>query len=55
MLRIIRDPTKEDLLRFGAAKAAAPYCHPHLTSMAPTDLSSAGSTENRVEVRAREG
>ena len=32
MLGILRDPNKDEQLRFDAAKAAAPYCHSRLIS-----------------------
>jgi hypothetical protein len=56
MLRIMRDPTKEDSLRFAAAKAAAPYCHPHLTPTTLMEPSSTGPSKIVVEfVRAKDG
>jgi hypothetical protein len=32
LLKILRDPTKDDRVRVDAAKAAAPYCHPRLVA-----------------------
>lgn len=33
MLRVMRDPVIDYTLRFNAAKAAAPFVHPHLSSI----------------------
>jgi hypothetical protein len=56
LLRIMRDTTKTEELRFAAAKAAAPYFHPHLTSTAWTDPSGTGPNKIVVEfVRAQDG
>jgi hypothetical protein len=56
MLRVMRDPTKEDSLRFAAAKAAAPYCHPHLSPTTLMNPRSTGPSKIVVEfVRAKDG
>jgi len=36
MLSIVRDPLKDEKTRCDMAKAAAPYCHPHLQAIQHT-------------------
>lgn len=56
LLRIMRDVTKPEELRFAAAKAAAPYCHPHLSPTTLTDPSNTGPSKIVVQfVRAKDG
>jgi hypothetical protein len=58
MLRIMRDTTVDYARRDAMAKAAAPYCHPHLTSVAMTDPSGQGPATLKVQVefvRAKDG
>ena len=37
MLRVMRDEKADDARRDAMAKAVAPYCHPHLASVATTN------------------
>jgi hypothetical protein len=58
MLRVMRDETVDYARRDAMAKAAAPYCHPHLTSVAMTDPSGQGPATLKVQVefvRAKDG
>lgn len=56
LLRIMRDNDKDLETRLHAAKAAAPYYHPHLSSTALTDPKGTGPDKIVIEfVRAVDG
>ena len=58
MLRVMRDETVDYARRDAMAKAVAPYCHPHLTSVAMTDPTGQHPATLKVQVefvRAKDG
>jgi|SRR6516164_9566508 hypothetical protein len=55
MLRIMRDPAADNARRDAMAKAAAPFCHPHLASTAWTDPSGTGPKKIVLCARRMEG
>jgi hypothetical protein len=56
LLRIMRDDSNDIHVRMAGAKAAAPYCHPTLSSAAWTDPGGTGPEKIVIEfVRAEDG
>lgn len=52
MLAVLRDAGAEQAMRFEAAKAAAPYCHPRLSSVT-MDANVASREMSREEIDQR--